>query len=55
LDALPHCRRPYSRRDLAQWQKRLGPTIKAMVSITLHPAMAPNQWSLEPCAMVFSG
>lgn len=43
-----------SRRDIAVWRKRLGPTIKAMISITLHPAVAPNQWSLEPSAMIFS-
>jgi hypothetical protein len=43
------------RRDSAQWHKRLGPTIKAVISITLHPAVAPNRWSLEPTVMVFSG
>lgn len=36
------------RPDVAIWHKRLAPTLRARMSITLHPALAPDTWSLSP-------
>ncbi|MET0855230.1 MAG: hypothetical protein ABWY27_00655 [Telluria sp.] len=40
--------------DIAVWQKSLGPTLKAELSMTLHPALPPNVWSLDPMVLVDS-
>jgi hypothetical protein len=42
------------RPDIAAWQKPLGPTLRAEMSITLSSAVAPNTWSLEPIVMIDS-
>lgn len=41
-----------SRPDFAIWHKRLAPTLRARMSITLHPAVAPDTWSLSPMVSI---
>jgi len=42
------------RPDIAVWQKALGPTLKAAISVSLNPALAPDTWSLTPVVMIDS-
>lgn len=42
------------RPDIAEWEKPLGPTLKAAISINLSSALPPNTWSLDPIIMIDS-
>lgn len=43
-----------ARPDIAVWEKLLGPTLKATISITLNPALSPDTWSLTPVVLIDS-